>query len=209
MCRSWLKYVAPLLAEATRADGRFSLTLDRAAVPLAAPAASDVEGVMAIHHARVGPGPLSERFLWIAQQIKAVIERRPLAPVLNVSSNQWLSLPAQNVAFEMRDGRVYHQNLELTAGDVGIRTQGSVGLDQSLQLVAEVPIRDEWVESDQLLSSLKGQVVRIPIRGELSRPELDGRALQQFAAQMAGEAATRLLEQELSRGLQRLLQPRK
>src|SRR5262245_19080242 len=41
MCSLWLKFVAPLLADATRAEGKFSLSLQGANVPLSAPEGSD------------------------------------------------------------------------------------------------------------------------------------------------------------------------
>jgi hypothetical protein len=207
MCRGWIKYVAPLLADAAQAEGRFSLKLDNAAVPLTTPEASEVEGVMSIHEARVGPGPLSQEFLIIARQIKAIVEKRPFGALRGAAAGPWLTLPAQEVAFRMAERRVHHRGLELAVGDVIIRTHGAVGLDQSLALVAEIPIRDEWVESDRLLSSLKGQVLRVPIRGALSRPAIDRRALEDLAGRVLSGAATRLFEDELNRGLQRLLGP--
>jgi hypothetical protein len=204
MCRTWLKYIAPLLADATQAEGHFSLTLDGASVPLATPQATRAQGVMTIHEAQVGPGPLSREFLGIAQQIKAIVQRRPFGAQDGAVSQQWLTLPAQDVAFEMADGRVRHRGFQWRVSGVSMRTQGWVGLDQSLALEAEIPIQDEWVQSDRFLSALKGQVVRIPVGGELSRPRIDQRVLRELASQTLGGAATKLLENELNRGLQQL-----
>jgi hypothetical protein len=47
-------------------------------------------------------------------------------------------------------------------------------------------------------------VVRIPVGGELSRPRIDQRVLRELASQTLGGAATKLLENELNRGLQQL-----
>jgi hypothetical protein len=59
MCRSWLKYVAPLVADATQVEGRFSLDLSQPArISLNDPGQSRVQGAMKIHTAQVGPGPL-------------------------------------------------------------------------------------------------------------------------------------------------------
>ena len=63
MCNQWLKYVAPLLADATEAEGKFSLNLEGASVPLFTPLASSVQGGLAIHGAQVGPGPLAKQYL--------------------------------------------------------------------------------------------------------------------------------------------------
>lgn len=204
MCHTWLKYVAPLLAEATRAEGRFSTSLDSVEVPLTDPQQSEVHGELELHSAQIGPGPLAQHFLEIAQYVKTVVEGRPPSGLL---TNTRLNVSQQKVRFDVKDGRVHHQNFTVTVGDVVIRTSGSVGLDQSLAMVAEVPIRDNWVESKPYLQALKGTVLRIPVRGALSRPSIDKRALRDLGQNMIGGAAGRLLEDGLNRGLERLIRP--
>jgi hypothetical protein len=207
MCRGWLKYVAPLVADATAAEGRLSVSLDTAVIPLAQPSSGDVRGVLTVHSARIGPGPLSREFLWMAEQVKALMRRQPPRPE-SAGSTRWLEIPAQEVAFQMADQRIYHQGLRFAVNDVIIRTRGSVGFDQSLSLIAEIPILDQWVANDRYLAALRGHVLELPIRGTLKGPNVDERALARLTRQTVTGAATRLLEQELNRGLERLLQPR-
>ena len=102
----------------------------------------------------------------------------------------------------MADGRVEHQNFQIEIGDVIVRTSGYVGFDQSLGLVAEIPIRDKWVQRDKFLRGLKGQTLKIPIRGTLNKPQLDKRIIAWLGQQMIGSAAGGLLEDALDRGLQ-------
>lgn len=208
MCHSWLKYVAPLAADATRAQGKFSLDLTTGSAPLSQPRLMTAAGVFTLHGADLGPGPLAEQILGIAHQIKALVERKPSATPVNISS-EWLRLREQQIPFQVEQGRVYHQGLEVSAGDVVIRTQGAVGLDQSLEILAEAPIQDHWIAKQPLLAGLKGQTLKIPIRGALTRPVLDNRALEDLSRQLVGSAAERLLQEELSKGLNRLLGPRK
>jgi hypothetical protein len=197
MCRSWLKYVAPLVADATEAQGKFSIELVRPArVPLADPKLGEVAGLMKAHTAQVGPGPLSRKFLTLADQIKAVAERKPL-PTGESGSAVWLQLPEQAISFETAGGRVYHRDLTVTAKDVLIRTRGSVGLDQSLELLAEVPIQDQWIEREPLLAIFRGQSLQVPVGGSLTSPRLDNAGLDRLAQQMLGNAAQRLLEDNL------------
>ena len=72
LCRLWLKYVAPLVADATQAEGKFSMSVDEVAVPLADTTRANVHGHLFVHGAQVGPGPLAQEFLGIAQQIRGV-----------------------------------------------------------------------------------------------------------------------------------------
>jgi hypothetical protein len=206
MCQTWLKYVAPLLADATRAEGRFSVTLDRAEVPLTETAASDILGQLTIHTAKVGPGPLAQEFITLAEQIKSLIDGRPGGGGSRQAST-WLVIPEQEVRFDVTDGRVQHQGLTVTVGDVVIRTNGSVGFDETLSLTAEVPVRDEWVAGKQYLKALKGTVLRVPVGGTLSQPRVDARHLQKLTRGAVRDAAGRLIEEELNRGLERLFGP--
>jgi hypothetical protein len=206
MCQTWLKYVAPLLADATRAEGRFSIALDSARVPLTDRTQSDIHGQLTIHSAQVGPGPLAQQFIAIAQQVKSLIDGRPVASG-GTAGSTWLVVPQQSLRFDVNDGRVEHNSLLVNVGDVQVRTSGSVGLDESLALVAEVPIRDTWVAGKPYLSALAGTTIKVPVKGTLSKPRVDNRALRDLSRQAIRGAAGRLLEDELNRGLQQLFGP--
>ena len=207
MCREWLKFVAPMLADATQAQGLFSVQLNALNLPLAAPKTGTSEGIVSIHTAQVGPGPLAQQLITISRQVKAAAEGNPLnlaAP----SQTPWLMIQEQQVAYRMENGRVYHEGMTIYVGDVPVTTSGWVGLDESLDIVAEFPILDEWVQNEGALASLSGQVLQVPITGTLRQPNLDERALENLAGQTLGEAAGRLLEGELNRQLDRLFGPR-
>ena len=83
-----------------------------------------------------------------------------------------------------------------------------VGIDQTLSLVAEVKVPDEWVAGSRYLASLRGQSLQIPIQGTLTSPKLDQRAIQQITQQAAVGAASGLIQDELNkqigRGLEKL-----
>jgi len=109
----------------------------------------------------------------------------------------------------MVQGRVYHRGLEVWAGrDVMIRTHGSVGLDQTVALVAEVPIQDAWIERERSLASLRGQSLQVPISGTLGEPRMDSRAIQQLASQLLRGAAQQAIGDELNRQINKLLRPK-
>lgn len=203
ICQAWLKYLAPLLADVTEVEGRFSVDLDRALIPLDHPKTGTVQGQLAIHKARVGPSPLSQQFLWIAKQVKAIAEGDALNLAAPAAAD-WVELPEHQVDFQMVEGRVHHRQLRFQVRDVAIETSGSVGFDQTISLVAQVPIQDKWVDRNRMLSSLRGQVLQIPIGGSLTRPKVDERTLREVSAQALRGAAGRVLEDELNKGLKRL-----
>ena len=206
MCQSWLKYIAPLVADATTAEGTFSITLEGgASVPLDTLRSADVKGKLIVHKAKIGPGPLARELLLVANQIRALIKGQPLNAI-GSASGVWLELPEQEIDFQLIDNRVQHRGLEMRVKDIVIRTHGSVGMDQSLSMVAEIPIRDEWLGSSRFLASLKGRSLRIPIQGTLSKPRLERSALEQLTQQTLTNAASQLLENELNRGISRGLE---
>lgn len=205
LCRSWLKYVAPLLAEATRADGTLSVDLTKCQVPLSDMNRADVAGTVSIQSAQVRPGPVAEQLIFVAQQVEAIVKKRPLAS-LTARNQPVLNVPAQELQFEVREGRVHHKDLQLAVGDVVVRTTGSVGLDSTLEMVAEIPIQSQWVAGDRHLQSLAGQVIKVPLRGTLGQPKLDRRALDDLTKQMVGSAAGGLIDDALNRGINKGLE---
>lgn len=209
MCSQWLKFVLPILADATQVDGRMSVGLDdTAVVPLAEPLTGEIRGTIDIKGAQVGPGPLSRELISLAQLIEAAVKKQPLPTETSNQQRTWVELPGQQVGFHWKNYRVYHQGLQMAVKDVVIMTRGSVGVDHSIDLLAEIPVRDEWVASNRYLQSLKGQRLQVPISGTLTAPRVDRRALQQIAAQSIGGAARGALEQEVTRGIDKLLRPR-
>ncbi|MEK6249710.1 MAG: hypothetical protein N2C12_16120, partial [Planctomycetales bacterium] len=199
LCQTWLQYVAPMLSQATRAQGKFSVKLPEGEVPITDPSRGELSGTLVIHSAQIRPGPLTSQLVAVAMQVDSIIKRKPglagRSTVLNIAQ--------QEVAFSLSDGRVHHKNFVVEIGDVVVQTTGSVGLDNTLQLVAEIPIRDKWVENDKFLRGLKGQSLRIPIRGTLGKPKLDNRVVTQLGKQMVGSAAGDLLEDALRKGLKK------
>ncbi len=206
MCRSWLKFVAPLLADATRAEGQFSLDVQQATLPLGLPRQATLQGKLVVHSARVGPGPLAQQLLTTADQMQALLQQKLPTGKLSNGTN-WISMPAQSIDVQMIEGRVYHRGLQLVIDDIIIQTEGSVGLDETIQMEAQVPIRQQWLDGRRWLAGLQGHVVRIPIRGTLSKPRVDERVMQNFASQTLKQAAGQALQQELGRGLKQLFGP--
>ena len=169
MTATWLKYIAPAAAEATETQGELSLDLDGAKIPLFKPETADIGGRLEVHSLQVSPGPTARAFILLAEQIRALVERRP--PPVELSRNPTLlAINDQQIVFRMLDGRVYHQGMTMNVGNVTIRTHGLVGLDESLNLVADVPVKAEWFGGGAVPAGLKDQTFQIPIGGTLRQP---------------------------------------
>jgi translocation and assembly module TamB len=203
-----LKYVAPVLAGTTRSEGQFSIQLSGARVPLVEASKADVTGQMTVHSVQVVPGPLAQQWVQLAQQIEAIAKRRDIGALTARPQVSLLSIRDQQVGFRMVDGRVYHDGMEFQSGDVVIRSQGSVGLDETLSLMLFVPIQDKWIEREPLLAGLKGQSLQVPITGTITHPQMDQRAVANLSQQLIQSAAGQAVGTELNKALDKLFKPR-
>ncbi len=202
---SWMRFVAPILAESAKAEGNFSLELDSGRVPLEDPNRAELSGRLIINRVSVTPGPLLRPLVLISQQIEAIVKRRP--PPLDMSGNPVLvQINNQKVDFRMVDGRIYHQGLQMQIGDTIVRTRGWVGVDETLGLVAEVPLKPDWIQGNSRLASVADQTLRIPITGTLSKPKIDARVVEQLIGAAMINVSGKI-ESELTNGLQRLIPP--
>jgi translocation and assembly module TamB len=203
-----LKYIAPVLAGATQSEGHFSLDLDGARVPLGDPKRADMAGKLAVHAVRVVPGPMAKQWVELAQQIEAIAKRRELAAAGQSEPISLLTIQDQQVNFRVVDGRVYHQNMQFQVGDVTLRSEGSVGLDETLALVLHVPIQDKWIEGQAFLVGLRGQSLAIPVKGTLRQPQLDRGAVAGLSQQLLQGAAQQAIGGELNKAFDKLFKPR-
>jgi hypothetical protein len=190
MCDRALKFIAPVLAGVTQAEGKFSVALDGCRVPLDRPATGELAGQFTVHSVEIGAGPL-------VRELAVVLDRPGIAKLSRESV----------VPFRMVEGRVYHRDLELVFPDVTIRTHGSVGLDQSLAIMAEMPVPPKWIGNNPLGVALKNQTIRLPIEGTLQRPLIDRQALARASAEFVRGSATNLLRDTLNKQLDRLFSP--
>ena len=106
-------------------------------------------------------------------------------------------LDPQAVQFQVVDGRVHHDRIEYRSGDTIVATTGSVGFDESLDLMLEVPLQEKWLGRNGPLSSLKGQVLRLPVGGTLKQPRIDLQPLTELNHRIATGTAEGLLQRLL------------
>jgi hypothetical protein len=89
-----------------------------------------------------------------------------------------------------------------------LRSQGSVGLDETVALTIEIPIQDAWVAKEPLLAGLKGQSVQIPVSGTLTKPQMDQHAIASLTGQLIQKGAGQAVGNELNKALDKFLKPR-
>jgi translocation and assembly module TamB len=192
--RTWLKYAAPLMADATSAQGVVSIDLEGAQVPLFNPMISSARGTIQVHELTVGPGPLTRQLVSLVNQVRALLKPGSSTGDQTV----WLQMKPQTLPVTVQRGRVFHDGLEMNHKDFTIRTRGSVGFDQTLNLTAEVPIQASWLGNNRTLAPLSGKTISIPIAGTLTRPRIDPGIIRQMTQKLLRESAIGALNEKVS-----------
>jgi len=203
MCSGWLKYVAPLVAETTSIDGRLSLTINEAKLAPTNLSGQTVDGQLIMHRAEVGPGPLANEVTGLIRQIEALRRADP-SQTSNNQNRAWLQLPEQQIAFRMIDGKVYHRDLRFSVGDASLTTAGYVDIAGGMEMMVSLPIPEAWTQRGPVMAALRGQTLQFPLRGSITRPQLDASLLGQLGRQTIENAAQGLLQQGINRGLEKL-----
>jgi len=161
-----LAYIAPVMADATRTGGRFSLRLDGARLPVGQPAAGTLAGRLTMHEVVLGPGPLA------INTLQSLPLKLPPPPAI-------LFAEEANVDFRLAERRVWHKGLEFglplakPGQRLDVESSGSVGLDDgSLDLTLRLPIPADLPQDRPLLAALAGKQVSVGIAGVLGDPKV-------------------------------------
>ncbi len=179
MCDRGLKFVLPILADATQTEGTFSVDLDDCQIPLGSPergepgpADADLSGRLTVNMVEIEAGPVISQLLVLVDGVRSVVtntQRRAQNGQLPPARLRKESV----VPFRMVEGRIYHRDLILDFDDVTIKTYGSVGLDQTLALMVEFTIPEKWSTGGPLRAALKGKAISVPFSGTLKQPKFD------------------------------------
>lgn len=196
-----LKYFVPMVADAVRSAGTFSMDSQGILVPVDNPRMTDATGRLVIHQLDIGPGPMLADVVRIVSQLEAV--SRGQTPPTG-APDKLLSMKEQTIEYRVVEGRVYHRGLEFFIDDVPVRSYGSVGFDETLSIRLQVPVQQKWLGRERALQNLAGQIIEIPIEGTFSRPRVEDRAVANLTRQLLQGAASQAIGDELNRALDKL-----
>jgi translocation and assembly module TamB len=199
-CADALGFALPAIANSTDAEGFVSLDWDDGRIPLADYTKMNAKGRLAVHSLRVVPGPIV----------------REILAVTGVNETSFGIAGEQTVNVWVENGRVHHSNFAIGAKNYTVKTSGSVGFDGSLQLTCEIPIPPKAIEQalrnfPRVREAMGKRTIGVSLAGTVTRPQLDVRAfqanLQKMFADATKDAVGGLLQDEIGKGLDKLLKP--
>lgn len=209
MTRNSLRFVAPMLANSTSIQGQFSLDQNFAIIPLDKPSSGEAKGTLLIQSTRVRPGPLFDAIAGKIDQVLAIVNINRSSRLIDRDSIL-LQVDNQPVHYHMIEGRVYHSPFQVQMKGISITTTGSVGLDESLDLVAEVGFTKLLAQDGgkPIVKSILGRPLILPIGGTLKKPKIDMRQVGNYAKQMGANALDAVLGNGIGQQLKGLFPER-
>ena len=192
LCRTWLGYVAPMLADTAEVNGEVSARVERFLWDFNAPQNSDVQAQLTIQQAEASPGSS------LASLLEVVDLLRRSGNASQSLTQRSLVLPEQTIPVQVRQGYVAHDGLVMDLNGYRMRTSGAVGLNKQLQMTIDVPLEKTTAES-------AGRSIKVPLRGTISSPQPDtGALLQNLGTQKIQEKLGDQVDKTLNKQLNKL-----
>jgi hypothetical protein len=191
VCRSWLGYVSPMLADAAEVQGSVSARVDRFLWDFESPQNSDVSAQLTIHEAQASPGQSLASML----EVISLLRKKDGAAGLSQRS---LILPEQTVPVTLRQGNVIHDGLVMDLNGYRLKTSGAVNLSEQIQMTIDLPL-------EKSTAAATDRSIKVPLRGSISRPQPDvAGLLQSLGTQQIQDKINNEVDQRLNKELNKL-----
>lgn len=188
MANQLLARIHPLFKGASQMSGVFDLNLEYFSWPLGKENLNDLKfaGTMDFEDMRIKSSALIGSLL----QVMRVEETG-------------LDLSGQQIQFACQDGRVVTNPLRTNLGDSELIIGGSLGLDTTIDYLAQVPVTERLVGGD-LYKYLAGTVIQVPIGGTLAKPDISAQTVQRAVTDLINQAGQKKLQEAAGNLLKKL-----
>ena len=188
MANQLLARIHPLFKGATQMSGVFDLDLKHFSWPLGRENLNDLRfaGNMDFHDVRLDSSTLLGALL----------------TALRIQETG-LDLSGRQILFTCANGRIETNQLRTNLGDTELLIGGSLGLDTTIDYLAQVEVTQKLVGGD-LYKYLEGTMIRVPIGGTLSDPDISAKTVQRAVADLANQAGKKKLEEAAGNLLKKL-----
>jgi hypothetical protein len=182
----------PLLRGCVAGSGFVDLRVDETRIPLAPRALQQIDAKFAVTLREATFTPTGT-----------------LADVLDLVGIEHRTMRIQDTTMRAvcQNGRIQSEPFEIVIDGQTVRFRGSVGLDQTVSYLVEVPLTEKLV-GRAAWAYVKGQVIRVPVIGTLTALKLDKEAGKKEINRLLKEAGTKALGDVAKEQLNRLLRDR-
>ncbi|MCB9855167.1 MAG: hypothetical protein H6818_05715 [Phycisphaerales bacterium] len=167
LSRELLSRINPVFYHVVSAEGNVELLMNNLELPLAKDAAGGGgHGKLTLKNAKIEPGGI------LGELIKFGIA---------TTTGERISVALEGADFDVHDGRIHYENFAMIFPyEFDLRFRGSVGLDETVDLVVSIPVRPELLQRlgvkgpvAQYAEVLTGSRIDIPIAGTRENPKLE------------------------------------
>jgi hypothetical protein len=184
MADELMSRIHPVFKGSIIADGKVNLIVSNVRVPIHASATNDCtfEGKVFLKDVSLGSSGLFDDVIDTAATVGQLFKIRELREV-----DRLYTIGDQDFTFQCEAGRISAEDLRVGRGDFTAVFSGSIGLDQTLDYRASIPVTEKLV-GEKVAALLEGESASLPITGTLSDPEFDGEALGMDIVRLAARA---------------------
>ena len=200
MCDRWINWLVPLIGQSTQTQGLMSVDLSGARLPLGDPFGGEASGQVIFENLESTPGERVQPLVNLLVKLQSAIDPRfafgDKAVLLRVRS--------EPVSVRLADRRLWHEGLVMDAGQLVIRSAGSVGADGTLAMMVEVAFRGDIMGATPVVGKLLRTPLVIPLKGTVNRPQFDARSMDLIIGRIVENTTEAVIGPQLSRGLETL-----
>jgi hypothetical protein len=198
LCDRWVKWLSPVLGHSTHVAGVATVDLAGARVPLGEPFAGELAGQIVFENLEVTPNAAIQPLVNLIVKLQSVIDPRfafgDKAVLMRIRPDP--------VRVRLAGRRLAHEGLVMDAGQLTVKSAGSVGDDGSLEMVVEVALRGDLVGSTPVVGRLLRTPLVIPLKGSVHKPQFDARALDLVMGRIVENTAQAVINDGIGRGLE-------
>jgi hypothetical protein len=200
LCDRWVGWLSPLLGHATHARGVVSVDTTGARLPLADPFAGEAAAQVVFDEFEVTPAAGLQPLAGLLAKLQAVVDPRFAFGDKLVL----LRVRPEPVTVRLTERRLWHEGLVMDAGQLVVRSRGSVAADGGLAMVVEVAFRGDIAGQTPVVAQLLRTPLAIPVAGTVHKPQFDARAIDVVLGRIVENTAQAVLQDGVARGLESL-----
>jgi hypothetical protein len=201
LCRRLIAHVSPLLAGTTKTSALVTLDLAGARIPLGDITGGEATGQIYFEQFEVTPSGAMQPLVNLLARLQAVVDPRFALGDKVVL----LRVRPEPIRVRLGDRRIWHDGLVMDAGQLSVRSRGSVGADGTLSGVVEVAFRGDVAGQTPVIAQLLRTPIAIPLKGTVDRPQLDPAAMDVILKRIVENTARAVINDGIGRGIDALL----
>jgi hypothetical protein len=197
LCDRWMRWFSPVLGHATHASGVATIDLAGARVPLGDPFAGEAAGQVTFENFEVTPAAALQPLATLIVKLQSVIDPRfafgDKAVLMRVRP--------EPIRFRLAERKLSHDGLVMDAGQLTIRSGGTLADDGSLAMMVEVAFRGDLAGQTPVIGQLLRTPLVIPLKGTVHQPQFDARSIDAILGRIVENTAEAVITDGIGRGL--------